>query len=100
MAIVVLSETPNMTKEQFDKVSAELGLEDSLIEWERTKGGWIVGHTFGWTEFEIAPETEKLTITTYGVPAYNPVEARLKSEQILGYEPEIMSQLIITPQTS
>ncbi|MEO8393005.1 MAG: alkaline phosphatase D family protein [Chloroflexota bacterium] len=77
-----------------------LGLEDSLITWERTKGGWIVGHTFGWTEFEIAPETEKLTITTYGVPAYNPVEARLKSERILGYEPEIMSQLIITPQTT
>jgi hypothetical protein len=32
MAIVVLLETPNMTKEQFDKVSAELGLDDSLPE--------------------------------------------------------------------
>ena len=33
--------------------------------------------SFGWTEFEIAPETETLTITTYGVPAYDPVEARV-----------------------
>ena len=32
MAIVVMSETPNMTREQFDKVSAELGLDDSLPE--------------------------------------------------------------------
>jgi hypothetical protein len=32
MAIVVLSDTPNMTKEQYDKVAAELGLSDSLPE--------------------------------------------------------------------
>jgi hypothetical protein len=32
MAIVVLSETPNMTKEQYDRVAVELGLSDSLPE--------------------------------------------------------------------
>ena len=32
MAIVVLSETPNMTKEHYDTVAAELGLSDSLPE--------------------------------------------------------------------
>jgi len=30
MAIVVLSETPNMTPEQYDKVATELGLNDAL----------------------------------------------------------------------
>jgi hypothetical protein len=30
MAIVVLSDTPNMTQEQYDVVAAELGLSDSL----------------------------------------------------------------------
>lgn len=30
MAIVVLSETPNMTKEHYDEVAAELGLSESL----------------------------------------------------------------------
>jgi hypothetical protein len=30
MAIVVLSETPDMTKEQYDAVAAELGLSDAL----------------------------------------------------------------------
>ena len=32
MTIVVMSETLNMTREQFDEVSAELGLDDSLPE--------------------------------------------------------------------
>jgi hypothetical protein len=32
MSIVVLSETPNMTSEQYDRVNAELGLGDSLPE--------------------------------------------------------------------
>ena len=32
MAVVVLSETPNMTSEQYDAVAAELGLSDSLPE--------------------------------------------------------------------
>jgi hypothetical protein len=30
MAIVVLSDTPDMTREQYDTVAAELGLSDSL----------------------------------------------------------------------
>jgi hypothetical protein len=32
MPIVVLSDTPNMTQEQYDVVAAELGLVDSLPE--------------------------------------------------------------------
>jgi len=32
MSIVVLSETPNMTSEQYDRVNTELGLSDSLPE--------------------------------------------------------------------
>jgi hypothetical protein len=32
MTIVVLSETPNMTRDQYDSVAAELGLTDSLPE--------------------------------------------------------------------
>src|SRR5260370_1042830 len=32
MSIVVLSDTPNMTSEQYDRVNAELGLSESLPE--------------------------------------------------------------------
>ena len=76
-----------------------LGLEDSLINFERVKGGWLVGHTFGWTEFEVAPDTEKLTITTWGIPAYSPDQVASDPDSILALVPEVMSQLIITPQT-
>jgi 3-phytase len=74
-----------------------LGLEDSPIDYERITGGWVVGHSFGWTEFEVALDTERLTITTYGVPAYTPAQASSQPEQILSLVPEILSQLIITP---
>ncbi len=76
-----------------------IGLEDSLVNWERVTGGWIIGHTYGWSEFEVSPDTETLTITTYGVPAYSPEQARDDSETILAMTPQVMSQLIITPQT-
>ncbi len=78
----------------------KLGLEDSLVDWQRVKGGWVVGHTYGWSEFQVDADTQNLTITTYGVPAYSPADAENKSAQILAYTPEIMSQLIIKPQTS
>ncbi len=76
----------------------KLGLDDSLIDWQRVTGGWVVGHTFGWTEFEVAPEDQKLTITTYGVPAYDPDTAATDPQSVLSLTPEVMSQLIITPQ--
>lgn len=75
-----------------------LGLEDSLIDYERVTGGWVIGHSFGWTEFEIAPDDEKLTITTYGIPAYTPAQMRDQPQDILSLTPAILSQLIITPQ--
>lgn len=75
-----------------------LGLDDSLVTFERVTGGWVVGHTFGWTEFEIAPDSDQLTITTWGVPAYTPAQAASDPAAILALTPAIMSQLIITPQ--
>ena len=76
-----------------------LGLEDSLVNWQRVIGGWVVGHTYGWSEFEVVPDTETLTITTWGVPAYSPAQVRDDPDSILSLTPQIMSQLIVTPQT-
>ena len=77
---------------------SQLGLEDSLINWERISGGWVVGHSFGWSEFEIEPDTQKLIITTYGVPAYDFAQTRDDPGTILSYTPEVYSKLVITPQ--
>ena len=76
-----------------------LGLEDSLINWERVTGGWVVGHSFGWTEFEIDAgdaEADDHDLRRPGVHAR--IRRRTTRRRILSAAPEIMSQLIITPQ--
>ncbi|MFN8450179.1 MAG: alkaline phosphatase D family protein [Anaerolineae bacterium] len=99
-----LAENDALLEDLFNRVVLRLqgftplGLEDSLIQYERVSGGWVIGHSFGWTMFEVAPDDQKLTITTYGVPAYTPEQARSQPEAILSLTPQIMSQLIITPQ--
>lgn len=74
--------------------------DDTLINVEQTIGGNVIGHSFGWTEFDIAPETQVLTITTYGVPAYDAETAATQSDTVLALQPEALSQLVVTPQTA
>jgi PhoD-like phosphatase len=74
-----------------------LGLEDSEINWQRVSGGWVMGHTFGWTEFQIDADTQVLTVSTYGVPAYSHDQIKADVQSILALKPVVISQLIITP---
>lgn len=76
----------------------DLGLENALIDAELVKGSYIAGHVFGWTEFDIAPDTQILTITTWGIPAYSPEDAANRPDDILAYQPEVINQLIVKPQ--
>jgi len=63
------------------------GLEDSGLDAELLAGAWIVGHTLGWTEFEIDGLTQQLTVTTYGVdPGIG-----------IPQTPEIFSQFVVNP---
>ena len=41
------------------------------------QGSYEAVDTFGWTEFEINPATQKLTVTTWGVPGYGVGEGDL-----------------------
>ncbi|MBX7166413.1 MAG: alkaline phosphatase D family protein [Pirellulales bacterium] len=44
------------------------GLTDSpLISAELLSGTWNIGHSWGWTEFEIDATTQDLLVTTYGI---------------------------------
>ncbi len=76
----------------------DLGLANSLINAELVKGEYIAGHVFGWTEFDVAPDTQVLTITTWGIPAYSPEDATKRSQDILALKPEVINQLVVTPQ--
>ncbi|MCK6578625.1 MAG: alkaline phosphatase D family protein [Anaerolineae bacterium] len=75
-----------------------LGLDAERVRVVSVEGTNVVGHTFGWTLFEIAPETGRLTITTYGVPAYSFERLQEIPDAVLALEPEVRSRLVIDPQ--
>ena len=58
---------------------SRMGLADSAVAATWTVGGPEAAFTYGWTEFEIAPDTQRLQITTYGLEAYgtNAIDSNL-----------------------
>ncbi|MGB7339995.1 MAG: alkaline phosphatase D family protein [Phototrophicaceae bacterium] len=74
-----------------------LGLENSAIDYELVTGGWAIGHSFGWTEFDIAADTHHLTVTTYGVPSYSADDISRNPQTYLNTPPQILGQMIIRP---
>jgi hypothetical protein len=44
-----------------------VGLAGAPISATLNAGGWSATHTFGWTEFQVAPGTGELSVTTWGV---------------------------------
>jgi hypothetical protein len=53
MAIVVLSDTPDMTSDQYDAVAAELGLRDSLPDGCRAYLAGLGPDGSGWREVSV-----------------------------------------------
>lgn len=78
----------------------DLGLEDSGLDFELLKGTYVAGHTFGWTEFDIEADSQLLTVTTYGVPAYDAETAANAKDTVLALEPEIVSQFRVKPKAA
>lgn len=75
-----------------------IGLENSPINAELLQGDYLAVHTYGWTEFDIAPGTQILTVTTYGVPAYTAEEMITMPTALMSQEQLIVSQFRIVPQ--
>ncbi len=74
------------------------GLEDTVLDVELIDGSYFVTQTFGWTEFEIDADTQALTVTTYGIPAYTSQQMEDDTEDILASVPEIYSQFTVQAQ--
>ena|GEM_PF-6797664 len=47
------------------------------------QGDYVSAHTFSWTEFDIDAETQKLTITTYGIDAYSEADLLADPQAVL-----------------
>jgi hypothetical protein len=71
MSIVVLSETPNMTSEQYDRVAAELGLSRSLPEGCRAHIAGVGPDASTWRDISVwdSPEQAKHFMDTTLRPA-------------------------------
>ncbi len=70
-----------------------IGLDGSSLKATLLQGDYIAVHTFGWTEFEIAQESQVLTVTTYGVPAYTAQDI----STAIGRKPMVVSQFTVQP---
>lgn len=80
-----------------------IGLDDNLpqaeglIDATLLQGDYFATHTYGWTQFDIDPETQKLTVTTYGIESYSESDILTTPESILQPEPQIVSQFEVNP---
>ncbi|ERN42249.1 3-phytase (myo-inositol-hexaphosphate 3-phosphohydrolase) [Rubidibacter lacunae KORDI 51-2] len=81
-----------------------IGLEENLpgaegrIDATLLQGGYTAAHTFGWSEFDIDPVTQVLTVTTYGIESYSEAELLADPEAILARTPQVVSQFEVVPQ--
>ncbi|MEZ4672879.1 MAG: alkaline phosphatase D family protein [Caldilineaceae bacterium] len=74
-----------------------IGLDGSLVNAELLQGDYMAVHTYGWTEFEIAPGTQVLTVTTYGIPPYTETDMTTMPSQLITQTPTIVSQFRVKP---
>lgn len=76
-----------------------VGLEDAEgIDAELISGRYHATNVFGWTEFEIDADTQALRVITYGITPYTQEELEANPDEILGREPQVVSEFVVQPQ--
>ncbi len=89
----------NLTNSQIVPLGYDpIGLDNASIAVELLHGSYATVHTFGWTEFTIAPNTQTLTVTTYEIDPYTREDLVERPNTVLSRQPEIVSQFQVTPQ--
>jgi phosphodiesterase/alkaline phosphatase D-like protein len=74
-----------------------VGLGGSPVNARLREGDYLSTHTFGWTKFEIDAETQQLTVTTYGINAYDAQDLAADPAEVLGRTPQVVSRFIVRP---
>jgi phosphodiesterase/alkaline phosphatase D-like protein len=70
---------------------------EGLINAELLQGDYLACHTFGWAEFEIAPETQELFVTVYGLDAYSEADLLADPNSVISRVPKVVSQFVVYP---
>jgi phosphodiesterase/alkaline phosphatase D-like protein len=90
----------NLIDQQLSNLGySPIGLQDNkLIKAKLKQGNNAALFTFGWTRFDIKPVSHALKITTYGIQPYTAQNLADNSTEIINRKPEVVSQLIVSPQ--
>jgi predicted extracellular nuclease/phosphodiesterase/alkaline phosphatase D-like protein len=81
-----------------------IGLDNNLaqasgrINATLVSGDYLAAHTYGWTDFKIDQATQKLTVTTYGIPPYSEAELLANPAAVTARTPTIVSQFTVDAQ--
>jgi hypothetical protein len=70
---------------------------EGLIDSELLQGDYLACHTFGWAEFEIAPETQELLVTVYGMDAYSETDLLADPDSVINRGSRVVSQFMVHP---
>jgi Ca2+-binding RTX toxin-like protein len=62
------------------------------------RGDYVATHTYGWSEFDIDPLSQALTVTTYGIAPYSESQLPADPTEIGARVPSIVSQFTVTPR--
>lgn len=74
-----------------------LAIANGKIDARLLQGDYVAAHTYGWTQFDIDPTTQKLTVTTYGIDPYTEAELLANPNAIIDRTPRIVSQFEVNP---
>ncbi|MCY2963858.1 MAG: alkaline phosphatase D family protein, partial [Planctomycetota bacterium] len=68
-----------------------------LPNMQLTQGLYMATAVYGWTEFGVDPDTQKLTVTTWGIDPYSQAQLEANPGAITGRTPRIVGQFVTTP---
>lgn len=78
-------------------LTENLAIANGSINATLLQGDYVALHTYGWTQFNIDAESQKLTVTTYGIPFYSQAELLANPRAITSLTPEVVSQFEVVP---
>ena len=74
-----------------------IGLDDGQVDATLVSGSYFATHSYGWTEFDIAPGG-LLTVTTYGIDWYSAADLAANPGQVIGRQPTVISEFTVAPE--
>jgi hypothetical protein len=76
---------------------SSVGLQGSSIDADLTEGTYLAVNWYGWSEFEIDAQSQRLTVTTYGISWYDQLDLANDSDEVLGRVPKVISRFDVDP---